>query len=120
MIEPGTELKVTDLSHGKRFALGLGKLEASVARQRPFRPLVVTTAQAEARVLGTRFTLAATTNATRVLRISPAPLVVDRRSLPSARGDGKRSEWRSGDRELRVLDAAVHFEHFARYPRRRR
>src|SRR5207245_7183545 len=66
MIKPGTELKVTELSHGKRFALGLGKLEASVARQRPFRPLVVTTAQAEARVLGTRFTLAATTNATRL------------------------------------------------------
>jgi len=37
MIEPGTELKVTDLSHGKRFALGVGKLEASVARQRPLR-----------------------------------------------------------------------------------
>src|SRR5438876_453377 len=45
---------------------GRGQFEASVARQRPFRPLVVTTAQAEARVLGTRFTLAATTNATRL------------------------------------------------------
>jgi len=66
MIEPGTELKVTELSHGKRFAIGVGKLEASVARQRPFRPLVVTTAQAEARVLGTRFTLAVITNATRL------------------------------------------------------
>jgi hypothetical protein len=66
VIEPGTELKVTGLSHGKRFALGVGKLEASVARQRPFKPLVMTTAQAEARVVGTRFTLAVTTNATRL------------------------------------------------------
>jgi len=66
MIEQGTELKVTGLSHGKRFALGVGKLEASVARQRPFKPLVVTTVQAEARVVGTRFTLAVTTNATRL------------------------------------------------------
>src|SRR5438094_764646 len=66
MIEPGTELKVTGLSRGKRFDLGVGKLEASVARQRPFRPLVVTTVQAEARVVGTRFTLAVTTNATRL------------------------------------------------------
>ena len=52
------------LSRGKRFALRAGKIEASVARQRPFRPMVIVTPQAEARVLGTHFTLAADTNAT--------------------------------------------------------
>jgi hypothetical protein len=61
-----TELKLEQVSDGKHFELQLGKLAASVARQRPFRPLVIHTAQAEARVLGTRFTLTATTNATRL------------------------------------------------------
>ena len=63
---PGTELRLESLSHGKRFDLDLGKLEASVARQRPFRPMVVNTPQAEARVIGTQFTLTATTNSTRL------------------------------------------------------
>ncbi|MEO8427400.1 MAG: FecR domain-containing protein, partial [Verrucomicrobiota bacterium] len=51
---------------GKRFELRLGKIEASVARQRPLRPMMITTPQAEARVLGTTFTLRVATNATRL------------------------------------------------------
>jgi len=61
-----TEFKLEQVSGGKHFELQLGELAASVARQRPFRPLVIHTAQAEARVLGTRFTLTAVTNATRL------------------------------------------------------
>jgi hypothetical protein len=65
-INPSTELKLVSMSRGKRFALVAGKLEASVARQRLFQPMVLITPQAEARVLGTKFTLTATTNATRL------------------------------------------------------
>src|SRR3954470_1102686 len=65
-------------------------------------------------------TTAATMTATIVFRISPCPpLLVRQRIFPPRRGDWNRSEWRSGDRELRVFDAAVDFEHFARYPRGR-
>ena len=65
-IQPNTEFSLKNLSRGKHFALRTGKIEASVARQRPFRPMVIVTPQAEARVLGTRFTLAADTKATRL------------------------------------------------------
>jgi hypothetical protein len=61
-----TELKTLAWRKGKRFELRQGKLEAVVARQRPFGPMVLLTTQAEARVLGTKFTLAATTNETRL------------------------------------------------------
>jgi hypothetical protein len=63
-IRPGTELKLDNLSRGKYFVLRTGKIEASVAPQRLFRPMVILTPQAEARVLGTRFTLTADTQAT--------------------------------------------------------
>ncbi len=65
-LQPGTDLTIGTFSHGKRFALHFGKLEASVARQRPFRPMIVKTPQAEARVLGTKFTLMVSANATRL------------------------------------------------------
>jgi len=65
-LHPGTELKLNEMSRGKRFALRIGRIEASVARQRPFRAMVVVTPQAEARVLGTKFTLDVTTNSTRL------------------------------------------------------
>jgi hypothetical protein len=65
-ILPGTEFTLTSLSRGKRFDLEVGKLEASVARQRPFRPMILRTPHAEARVIGTRFTLSVTTNSTRL------------------------------------------------------
>jgi hypothetical protein len=63
---PGTEFRCRTLSRGKGFELVEGKLEASVARQRPFRPMTLKTPQAEARVIGTRFTLAVTSSATRL------------------------------------------------------
>ncbi len=65
-LQPGTDLGIARSSHGKHFDLLLGKLEASVARQRPFRPMLVKTPQAEARVLGTKFTLTVSANATRL------------------------------------------------------
>jgi hypothetical protein len=65
-LHPGTELKLAEMSRGKRFTLRVGKLEASAARQRPFRAMVIMTPQAEARVLGTKFTLLVDTNGTRL------------------------------------------------------
>jgi hypothetical protein len=59
-------LKLVSLARGKRFDLRQGKIEAIVARQRLFQPLLVRTPQAEARVLGTKFMLAAATNFTRL------------------------------------------------------
>lgn len=65
-LQPGTDLRISTVSHSKRFDLFVGKLEASVARQRPFRPMVVKTPHAEDRVLGTRFTLTVSSTATRL------------------------------------------------------
>src|SRR5207247_9922319 len=62
----GTMLELVPWLMGNRFELGTGKIEAVVARQRPFRSMFVHTPRAEARVLGTEFILAATTNATRL------------------------------------------------------
>ena len=75
-----TELKLASLAQGKRFQMRTGQLKAAVSRQRPFQPMVVGTPQAEARVLGTEFTLAVTPDLTR-LDVS----------------DGKVSFWRTGD-----------------------
>ena len=61
-----SELKLASWSDGKHLTLGAGQLEATVARQRPFKPMRVLTPQAEARVLGTEFTLTTTNNATRL------------------------------------------------------
>ncbi len=65
-LSAGTELKLASLARGKRFVLHEGRIEAAVARQRPWKPMILTTAQAEARVLGTKFTVTAETNATRL------------------------------------------------------
>lgn len=62
----GTEFTLTSFASGKRFHLNAGKLDASVARQRPFQPMVITTPNAEARVLGTEFTLTVAPNRTRL------------------------------------------------------
>jgi hypothetical protein len=63
---PGTELRLAATARGKLFALVVGKLEATVARQTPFRPMILKTPQAEARVIGTRFALSVRSNATRL------------------------------------------------------
>jgi hypothetical protein len=65
-IEPGTSLTVVSLARGKHFLLQEGKLEVTAARQRPFRPMLITTPVSETRVVGTRFELTATTNKTRL------------------------------------------------------
>jgi hypothetical protein len=65
-LAPGTELKLLSLASGKRLELRTGILTAVVARQRPFHPMLILTPQAEARVLGTRFTLSVTNNQTRL------------------------------------------------------
>jgi ferric-dicitrate binding protein FerR (iron transport regulator) len=64
-IQPGAELQLLR-TPAKNLALNIGKLEATVARQRPFHPMLVRTPQGEARVLGTKLTLTATTNSTRL------------------------------------------------------
>ena len=66
VVTSDTELKFLNWREGKRFELQAGEIVATVARQRWFRPMVFMTPQAEARVLGTKFTLTATTNATRL------------------------------------------------------
>jgi hypothetical protein len=65
-IFPGSSLKLLDVRHAKRLELRQGKLEATVARQRPLQPMTVLTPTAEARVLGTEFTLAVSTNSARL------------------------------------------------------
>jgi hypothetical protein len=65
-LAPGATLKLLGGSWSKRLELRLGGIDADVAPQRPFRPMVLRTPQAEARVLGTRFTLASDTNGTRL------------------------------------------------------
>jgi hypothetical protein len=62
----GTELMLGLPSRAKQFELRQGTIQAQVARQRPLRPLFVRTPNAEARVVGTKFTLTATTNTTRL------------------------------------------------------
>jgi hypothetical protein len=58
-LKPDTSLRVTQSRRGKRLEMVAGRVEAVAAPQPPNRPLVLATGQAEARVLGTRFTLAA-------------------------------------------------------------
>lgn len=65
-LHPSTKVKLLPWAKNKRFLLFLGSIEAAVARQRLFHPLLVRTPQAEARVLGTKFTLMTTTNVTRL------------------------------------------------------
>jgi len=60
----GTEFTLTSFASGKRFQLHTGTLRADVSRQRPFHPMIITTPNAEARVLGTEFTLTARTDYT--------------------------------------------------------
>jgi len=65
-VRAGTELKLASFKRGKRFDLLSGTIQASVARQRPRRPMLITTPNAEARVLGTEFSLTVTPNRTRL------------------------------------------------------
>jgi hypothetical protein len=78
-LTPGTTVKLLGWANGKEIELRQGDLKANVARQRIFRPFRVRSAQAEARVLGTTFLLAAGTNMTR-LEVSEGKVRFTRRS----------------------------------------
>jgi hypothetical protein len=65
-LSAGATLELTSLAYGKDFLLTSGKIKASVARQRPFHPMILATPQAEARVLGTKFSLLTTAEITRL------------------------------------------------------
>jgi hypothetical protein len=54
----GADLTLGDSATGKRLRLDAGRLEATVAKQPPDRPLIIATPRADARVVGTRFDLA--------------------------------------------------------------
>lgn len=56
-LEPGAELKIGPGRNGKLLELRAGQLRVAAARQRLFHPMVVTTPEAAARVVGTRFAL---------------------------------------------------------------
>jgi hypothetical protein len=65
-LRPESHFQIHALQRGKRFELHAGVLEANVARQPPFRRLILQTPNAEATVVGTRFTLMVSTNRTRL------------------------------------------------------
>jgi ferric-dicitrate binding protein FerR (iron transport regulator) len=67
-IELAAETRVAQITNGdgKKIALDLGALTAEVKKQPAGQPLVITTPHAEARVLGTRFTLAVKGDTTRL------------------------------------------------------
>jgi ferric-dicitrate binding protein FerR (iron transport regulator)/regulation of enolase protein 1 (concanavalin A-like superfamily) len=65
-VQGGTQLKVEVTEEGKRWELTQGTLAATVAPQPKEHALVITTPQAEAKVLGTEFSLAVTPDATRL------------------------------------------------------
>jgi FecR protein len=65
-LRPETDCRLDSISDGKRFDLYHGELDVSAARQRLFHAMAIKTLQAEARVVGTRFTLTAGSNATRL------------------------------------------------------
>jgi hypothetical protein len=63
-LAPGTDFRIRSLRNGKAFELDSGEVEASVARQPFFRPMTISTPEAQVRVLGTQFTLNESTNTT--------------------------------------------------------
>jgi hypothetical protein len=88
-VETNSQVQWLGAARGKRFLLGYGKIDARVARQPWFHPLVVTTPQAEARVVGTEFSLLATKTATRLT-------VTKGRVLLTASAKGQRVEVTAG------------------------
>jgi hypothetical protein len=62
----GAELRLSNPMMGKRFWLEAGALDASVASQPRWRPMIIGTPQAEAKVVGTHFSLSATPAGTHI------------------------------------------------------
>ncbi|HXP61686.1 MAG TPA: FecR domain-containing protein [Dongiaceae bacterium] len=80
-LAPGSELRLFNPMWGKRLSLEAGALDASVASQPRWRPMIIATPQAEAKVVGTRFSLSATLASTRLEVLEG--LVRLRKSLPA-------------------------------------
>jgi len=88
VLAPGTRLEARSPLFGKRFLLRDGSLEAAVAPQAHLRPMILSTPEAEARVVGTRFSLTATNRLSRLAVLEGA--VRFRPTHPSpARGAGE-------------------------------
>jgi sugar lactone lactonase YvrE len=66
ILSPETALRFGSYRPRKQLELRHGKLDAKVARQRPFYPLTIQTPNAAVRVLGTRLTVAVATNLTQL------------------------------------------------------
>jgi hypothetical protein len=102
-ISSGSDFRVGSPGGGKKFDLDAGEIEASVARQPLFKPMTISTPEARVRVLGTRFTLSTSSNATRLNVIAGMVRL-------TSRIDGTPVRVRSGqytvagtNRELRAL-----------------
>ena len=80
-LAPGSELRLFNPMWGKRLSLEAGALDAAVASQPRWRPMIIATPQAEAKVVGTRFSLSATLASTRLEVLEG--LVRLRKSLPA-------------------------------------
>jgi ferric-dicitrate binding protein FerR (iron transport regulator) len=65
-LRPETHVRELGTTGGKRLFLARGTLRVDAAQQPPQSPMVVRTAEGEARVVGTRFTLLARTGSTRL------------------------------------------------------
>jgi regulation of enolase protein 1 (concanavalin A-like superfamily) len=66
IVQGATQLKVDLTEEGKRWELTQGAITATVAPQPKEHALIITTPQAEAKVLGTEFSLAVTPDTTRL------------------------------------------------------
>jgi hypothetical protein len=86
-LAPGAELRLLNPMWGKRLSLEAGALDASVASQPRWRPMIIATPQAEAKVLGTRFSLSATLASTHLEVLEG--LVRLRKNLPASPRDNR-------------------------------
>ena len=91
-LQPGAKFRVLSLLPQKRFALDRGTLHAEVAHQPEGQPMLIQTPTAEARVLGTVFTLAARTDGT--------GLTVDLGLVRLSQTDGSAQDVKSGQAAL--------------------
>jgi ferric-dicitrate binding protein FerR (iron transport regulator) len=89
-LRPGSSLRLGSSRRGKRLELLAGRMEATVAPQPRDRPMVLVTRLAEARVLGTRFSLMAKPASTRLVVTEGTvqlTRVADRQSVKTGPGE---------------------------------
>jgi hypothetical protein len=75
VISGGTDLELRNPMLGKRMSLHKGFVDATVASQMRWRPMIVSTPQAQAKVVGTQFWLSATGALTRLSVLEGAVLL---------------------------------------------